>query len=237
MARTSCRENLRIFDRGLSKRWGLVLALGVLLAAVVVFAANWFMDPDEHPRLEMRDVPDGGEEFSVALFQNVATPMRAGHRIHVIDNGAVFDAIASDIASAQTSIHVLSYIWEAGVASDRIVAAIVPRAQAGVQCRIVVDAFGSPDFLEDVAPELEDAGCEIREFRPLLELARNHRKVVVVDGRVAITGGFGMRDDWLGSGREEDEWRDTAVRFEGPAVRDAQQGWPRSRSARPARRS
>jgi cardiolipin synthase len=76
-----------------------------------------------------------------------------------------------------------------------------------------------------VAPELEDAGCEVRDFRPIVEIARNHRKIVVVDGRTAFTGGFGMRDDWLGSGREEDEWRDVAVRFQGPAVRDAQQGF------------
>ena len=225
MGKTSFRDTLHTLDRGLSKRWGLVLALGVLLAAVVVFAANWFLDPEEHPRLELRDVADGGDGFSDALFQNVAVPMRGGHDIELFENGTVFDAIANDIASAQTSIHVLLYIWEDGVASERMVAAIVPRARAGVECRILVDAFGSPDFLEDVAPELEDAGCEVRDFRPILEIARNHRKIVVVDGRVSFTGGFGMRDDWLGSGREEDEWRDTAVRFEGPAVRDAQQGF------------
>lgn len=216
---------MRTLDRGLSKGWGLVLALGVLLAVVVIFATDWFMDDEEHPRLEMRDVADHGEAFSDALFQNVATPMQSGHRVELVHNGAVFDAIAADIASAQTSIHVLVYIWEDGVASERIVEAIEPRARAGVECRILVDAFGSPDFLEDVAPELEDAGCEVRDFRPIVEIARNHRKIVVVDGRTAFTGGFGMRDDWLGSGREEDEWRDVAVRFQGPAVRDAQQGF------------
>jgi len=225
MGRSSFRENMRTFDRWLSRRWGLVLALGVLLAVTIVFVADWFMDDEEHPRLELRDVPDSGEAFSTALFQNVATPMHPGQAIEIVDNGAVFDASASDITSAQTSIHVVVYIWEDGVASERIVAAIVPRARAGVQCRILVDAFGSPDFLEDVAPDLEDAGCEVREFRPIAELARNHRKIVVVDGRIAFTGGFGVADDWLGSGRDEGEWRDVAVRFQGPAVRDAQQGF------------
>ena len=219
---------MRPLDRGLSKGWGIILAVGVLLTVIVVFAADWFADDEEHPRLELHDIPDRGEAFSDALFQTVATPMRGGHDIDLVHNGEVFDAIEGDIAGAKTSIHVLVYIWEDGAASDRIVAAIVPRARAGVECRVLVDAFGSPDFLEDVAPALEDAGCQVREFRPIVEVARSHRKIVVVDGRIAYTGGFGMRDDWLGSGREEDEWRDVAVRFRGPAVREAQQGFAES---------
>jgi cardiolipin synthase len=216
---------VRALDRGLSKGWWILLAVGVLLTLVVVLAVDWFSDDEEHPRLALHDVPDSGEAFSSALFQNVATPMRAGHDIDIVHNGAVFDAIASDIASAQASIHVLVYIWEDGAVSERIVAAIVPRARAGVQCRVLVDAFGSPDFLEEIAPKLEDAGCRVHEFRPTVEIARNHRKLVVVDGRIAFTGGFGMRDEWLGSGLAEDEWRDVAVRFQGPAVRDAQQAF------------
>jgi cardiolipin synthase len=216
---------MHTLDRGLFKGWGLILGLGVVLVVVVVFAVDWFTDDEEHPRLELGDVPDGGEAFSNALFQSVATPMRAGHDIDLVHDGEVFDALASDIASARTSIHVLVYIWEDGLVSERIVAAIVPRARAGVECRVLVDAFGSPDFLEDVSPELEAAGCQVHVFRPRVEIARNHRKLVVVDGRIAFTGGFGMRDEWLGSGREEDEWRDVAVRFQGPAVREAQQAF------------
>lgn len=219
------REIMRALDRGLSRGWWILLAVGVLLTVGVVLAVDWFADDEEHPRLELHDVPDGGEAFSNALFQNVATPMRTGHDIDLIHNGEVFDAIASDIAGAQASIHVLVYIWEEGAVSERLVAAIVPQARAGVQCRVLVDAFGSPDFIEEVAPALEEAGCRVREFRPTVELARNHRKIVVVDGRIALTGGFGMRDEWLGEGLEEDEWRDVAVRFQGPAVREAQQAF------------
>src|SRR5439155_23283458 len=55
--------------------------------------------------------------------------------------------------------------------------------------------------------------------------ARNHRKIVVVDGRRAITGGFGIWSSWLGKGRKPDEWRDTAVRAEGPVVADLQRAF------------
>ena len=54
--------------------------------------------------------------------------------------------------------------------------------------------------------------------------ARSHIRVVVIDGRIGYTGGFGMDDKWLGSGRSEDEWRDTNVRFTGPAVNQLQDG-------------
>jgi len=209
----------------LRRRWPWLLAGALLVAGLVGAIVLVFVGADERPPMRFGEIPDHGEEFSSALYQNVGTPMRTGHRVELLENGEVFDELTAEIAGAQTSIHVLQYIWERGAASDRIVAAISERARAGVECRIVVDAFGSPDFDGDLAPQLEDAGCEIHLFRPDAELSRNHRKIIVIDGRVAVTGGFGVRDEWLGSGREEDEWRDTAVRFRGPAVREAQQAF------------
>lgn len=96
-------------------------------------------------------------------------------------------------------------------------------------CRIVVDDLGSPDFGKDLSPTLTAAGCAVRVFRPMFqnadELARNHRKIVVIDGTLGITGGFGIRDNWLGDGVCNDSWRDTNVRFTGPAVAEAQQAF------------
>lgn len=167
-------------------------------------------------------------ELDTALFQSVAAPLRPGHDVRLLDNGEVFDALVADLRAARSSIHVLMYIWESGAASERVVQALSERARLGVQCRILVDAFGSANFDEQLAPQLSAAGCDVRLFRPLPgadELARNHRKIIVIDGRVAVTGGFGIRDNWLGSGVKEDEWRDTQVRFAGPAVLDAQQAF------------
>lgn len=172
--------------------------------------------------------PPALEELETALFQSVAAPLRPGHDIRVLDNGAVFDALVEDVRAARSSIHALMYIWERGSASDRILQALRERTQAGVQCRILVDAFGSAQFKEQLAPQLEAAGCEVRLFRPLPgadDLARNHRKLFVIDGKVAVTGGFGIRDNWLGNGLKEEEWRDTQLRFAGPAVHEAQQAF------------
>lgn len=168
------------------------------------------------------------ESFPSALFQSVAATLGSGHEVQVLDNGRVFDALVEDIQRARASIHVVMYIWEAGKASDRVLSAITERARSGVKCRILVDAFGSSAFGEQLQAPLEQAGCEVRMFRPLPgydKLARNHRKIVVVDGELGFTGGFGIRDNWLGAGLKEDEWRDTHVRFRGPAVLDAQQAF------------
>ena len=154
--------------------------------------------------------------------------MTAGHRVELVDNGRVFDVLVAEIEKARVSVNIVLYIWEEGVASDRIVAALAARARDGVRVRVLIDAVGSPDFGERLGPMLAEIGCETRIFRPSLPsagLARNHRKIVIIDGVVGLTGGFGIRDNWLGDGCADDAWRDTAVCFAGPAAADAQQAF------------
>ncbi|RYZ42570.1 MAG: hypothetical protein EOO71_07250 [Myxococcaceae bacterium] len=115
-----------------------------------------------------------------------------------------------------------------GRASDRMLEALSQRAAKGVTCRVLVDPMGSGPFEKEVKPKLEAAGCEAHMFRPLPadeNLARNHRKIVVVDGKVAITGGLAIQDEWLGEARNEQEWRDTNVRVQGPVVAQLQQAF------------
>ena len=145
-----------------------------------------------------------------------------GNAVRWVWNGEIFDALVEEIGRARTSVDVVLYIWRPGKASDRILAALAARAP-DVACRIVVDPVGStPAFQREVIPRLQQARCDVHVFRPLGDdavgpsLARNHRKIVVVDGRVAFTGGFGISDEWLGDGVHERSWRDTSVRVEGP---------------------
>ena len=211
----------------------LVAILGLVLL-VLLFATSLgagFVACERHEEehaFQLRaPVPATGAPFASALYQSLGVRMASGHEVTLLNNGAVFDALETEIRGARSSVHVVLYIWEKGAASDRIVNALVDRAKAGVACRILVDDFGSSAFGKDVQPTLVAAGCDVRIFRPLPgvgdKLARNHRKVVVVDGRAAFTGGFGIRDNWLGDGVTNDGWRDANVRFTGPAVADAQQ--------------
>jgi cardiolipin synthase A/B len=186
-------------------------------------------DEDSPPFQLGVPIPSSGANFALALYQSLGVRLAPGHNVTLLGNGSVFDGLEAQIRQARSSVHVLMYIWEEGSASDRMVRALIERAKAGVGCRVLVDAFGSPDFEKDIRPGLVGAGCEVRIFRPLPgygdKLARNHRKVVVVDGRVAFTGGFGVRDNWLGDGVTAEGWRDANVRFAGPAVADAQQAF------------
>jgi cardiolipin synthase len=198
--------------------------------AVLVACAIWLWVTRAPVRgFELRTaVPEAGAGFSLALYQSLGVRLEAGHELTVLENGAVFDALERDIRAAKSSLNLLLYIWEKGAASARISSALSERARAGVACRIVVDDLGSPDFGRDVEPELTRAGCQVRTFRPRKlgnTLARNHRKLVIIDGLLGYTGGFGIRDNWLGDGVHGDHWRDTGVRFSGPAVSGAQQAF------------
>lgn len=173
-------------------------------------------------------VAASGEEFSAALEQSVGVAMLSGHRLEVFENGRIFDALTEAIATARESINVELYIWRKGAASDRVLAAISARTAQGVKCRVLLDAVGSIDLGDALKGQFAGARCELQVFRPLSgssKHARNHRKVVVVDGRVGFTGGFGMDDKWLGDGKSKEEWRDTNVRVEGRAVSQMQEAF------------
>jgi len=172
----------------------------------------------------------GSAALSSALLQSTGHPLRSGNRVTLLRNGEVFDAIEDEIARAESHVHVVIYIWQPGAPSDRILRALGNRRR-GVACRVLVDPFQSQRF-DEVALRLSALGCEWRISRPIegalrrldvrTMLARNHRKIVIRDGRSGITGGFGIWRSWLGDGRTPEAWRDTAARVEGPAVREMQ---------------
>jgi len=104
-----------------------------------------------------------------------------------------------------------------------------------VRVLLLLDAFGSQNLKRSWAESLRKAGVELALLRKLRWYSvhnatdRSHVRVVVVDGRIGYTGGFGLADYWLGDGHHEDQWRESNVRFEGPAVMQLQaafaSGW------------
>lgn len=172
--------------------------------------------------------PEDLEGFSNALYQAVGVELLAGNEVESINNGAFFDALDTEIKAARQSINIVVFIWRAGEPSDRLVASIIERVKDGVDCRILADHVGSLAFEKEVKPTLEQAGCKVFVFRKLqsrLSVARNHRKIFVIDGKVAFTGGVGIFKNWLGDGRHPDEWRESNVRVRGPAVAQMQQAF------------
>jgi cardiolipin synthase len=97
-----------------------------------------------------------------------------------------------------------------------------------VRVLLLLDAFGSQSLKKSWANALKRAGVEVRLLRKVKWYSvhnatdRSHVRVVVIDGRVGYTGGFGLADYWLGNGHAKDQWRESNVRFEGPAVMELQ---------------
>lgn len=146
----------------------------------------------------------------------------------LVDGTATYDAIVAAISAAQHHVHVLYYIFEPDETGRRIRDALVERARAGVRVRVLLDAVGSartrhrPRFLRP----LREAGGEIAYFNPpgLAQLVgrllnfRNHRKIVVCDGRVGFTGGVNVTDEESPAATKAAAWRDTHLRLVGPCV-------------------
>ncbi len=224
----------------LPKRNRLILGLAALLGLGAIGTCA-LSDPKDNNALELpATLPSGKDGLSLSLLQSTGDALQEGNALTLHNNGQMFEAIEGEIAKAKQSIHILVFIWRPSIPGERIITAISKRTREGVACRVVVDPVGSNHF-EEVQPKLEKAGCEVHLFRPIArgptrkKLGRNHRKLVVIDGRSAVTGGFGIQDVWLGDGLSKDEWRDTAVTIRGPVVRDLQlafaEDWQEARGA------
>ncbi|MFL5578538.1 MAG: phospholipase D-like domain-containing protein [Gemmatimonadaceae bacterium] len=153
------------------------------------------------------------------------TPLAPGHRVEVTTCGdETYPRLWEDLRSAQRSITLQMYYCQPGRMADELREILIERARAGVRVLFLRDAFGSGPLPEAYIDSLKAGGVQVAVFRPTrwYELHkvqhRSHIRVVVVDGVVGWTGGFGIDDKWYGDGRHADQWRDTNVRFEGPAV-------------------
>jgi cardiolipin synthase len=171
---------------------------------------------------------DGGlDQVGLALMQATGVSLTDGNRLTWRHDGAVFDAIEEAVRAARHSVHVDVYIWKPGQPGERLADLIARRAREGVAVRILVDPMGSTGFDDALCPGLRAAGCDVRYFRepkrrPFSLTGRNHRKLVVVDGRIGFTGGFGISHEWDGDGLSPGSWRDANAEVEGPVVRQMQ---------------
>lgn len=154
----------------------------------------------------------------------------SGNSIELYRDGrSGLEAMLAAIAGAQRRIHLETYIFRGDTTGRRFVAAMAERARAGVEVRLLYDAVGSLALDVGALAALVRAGGDAVAFNPLGRLyprwaprRRDHRKLLIVDGAAAFTGGLNIGDEYLsGAGSGEDEaglWRDAHVRIAGPAV-------------------
>ena len=221
---------------------GGVAALFVLAMALIGFLAVTRGTPLQ--RVQAPGDPNGPPAVGDVMFEptlELLTKMHLepGNEIEVMINGdQTYPKLWADLRSAKRSITVQMYYAQPGAVADTLRRIVVERAKAGVRVLFLNDAFGAQNLKDEYWQAMKDAGIRVVTFRPVkwydLHKAafRSHIRVVVVDGSVAYTGGFGIDDKWLGDGRHKDQWRDSNVRFRGPAVMALQAtfaaGWAES---------
>ena len=201
---------------------GLLLGLVILLALVI-----WSIRRHKDPDLDIEcDWPI--DELMPTLAGLTLSTAVAGNQAEVHENGAYFDVLIGRILAAEKSVHFETFLWKEGALGRRLADALIDRARAGVQVRVLLDAEGSRDAGAAVVQQMRDAGCRVVFFhaRRLRNIGvfndRDHRKLVVVDGREAFVGGHCIVDHWLGDAEDGKRYGDVSLHLHGPIVHSVQ---------------
>jgi cardiolipin synthase len=207
--------------------------LGLLGLAVLLLAAIGLLYVTRGTpldRVQSLGGPDGPPAIDDPRFRelmelHVKTVLVPGHRASVAINGdQTYPRLWADLRAAKETITLQMYYFQPGRMADEFQKILIAKVGEGVRVLLLHDAFGSAKLSKEYVRALEDAGVEVATFRPVrwYEIhkaqQRSHIRIVVIDGRIAWTGGFGIDDKWYGDGRHDEQWRDTNVRFEGPTV-------------------
>jgi len=190
----------------------------------------------------------------LALEQEISgTPLSLGNRVVLLENGpSTYTAMLGAIASARDHVNMETYILEDDEAGRTFADALIAKRAQGVQVNLIRDGVGTLRTPKEFFKRLTDAGIAVLEFNPVNPLAakagwdvnqRDHRKLLVVDGRVAILGGINISSVYSGgsssiggggspssgsqgaSGKDDKDrlpWRDTDLQIEGPVVAQLQ---------------
>jgi cardiolipin synthase len=206
------------------------IVLAVALTLLVVFIAVNLVGGEtkiERRFTRMYGVDD--PRFAYELGVLLGPPMLAGTTLKALRNGAqIFPAMLAAVRSATTTITFETFIYWSGDIGREFAQALNERARAGVQVHVLLDWVGSHKMDAGVIDDMQSAGVQVHKFHPphWTHLPRfnnrTHRKLLVVDGRLAFTGGVGIAPQWTGHAQDPQHWRDNHFQIEGPVVAQMQ---------------
>ncbi|MGI8731150.1 MAG: phospholipase D-like domain-containing protein [Solirubrobacteraceae bacterium] len=206
-------------------------------AAIAACGVVWYASESLRHRREQgsgyelhgKELDVGSEGFLRAVEAITSSPIARGNEAEIFINGdRIFPALIETIAGARTSVNLLTYIYWHGEIAAAVADAACERARAGVEVNVLLDAVGSAKMGGELVGRMREAGVTVALFRPPKPYAirrlnnRTHRKLLIVDGEVGMTGGVGIADEWSGDAQDPDHWRDTHLRVRGPVVRGLQ---------------
>jgi cardiolipin synthase A/B len=201
--------------------------------AIAAVGAAWYASDSLRHRREQGDgytlhgdaLDVGSLEFLRACEELTGAGSTVGSDVELLINGdQIFPAYLDTIRQAESTINCLTYVYWRGDIAREVAGALADRARDGLEVNVLLDAVGSAKMERDVMATMRDGGVNVARFRPPKPYAlrrlnnRTHRKLLIADGRVGLTGGVGIAEEWTGDAQDPDHWRDTHVRVTGPAV-------------------
>ena len=206
---------MKLYNKKLSEDEKLLQRLKKEMAAYTDEIAS----PDE-----LKD--ENNKELAKMLVKELRSPLTRRNKIKLLINGEEkFPEVMEALRSAKHHIHIEYYIYEQDEIGEQIEEVLIQKAKEGVEVRFIYDDFGSPHIKKRNAERMKKAGVEIYPFQKVhfYLLAnrlnyRNHRKIIVIDGQTAFTGGINVCDKYINNKPGKLFWRDTHVRIDGPGV-------------------
>jgi cardiolipin synthase len=199
------------------------LLVGGCLFAVLLLVLLWSTRAQRYTRVTAGAV-EHLEDFR-GTFEGLLQSWTCGQNsVRLHENRSLFEALLDAISRAEHSVHLECYVWGQGEICERFAATLSSRAREGVEVRLLVDAMGAWTRSTSLFDGMREAGVEIQiyhdfRFRTLGRLnKRDHRKLLVCDGREAFVFGHGIAQEWDGDGDAPQSWRDLGAHIEGPAV-------------------
>ena len=202
----------------------IVLSLG-FLAVILIFCLFFIRRHTLEYHLEHSFSVRSPEFLGSALALADPVPI-PGNKIELLANGdEFFPAMLKAIRDARQTVNFASYIFQSDEVGRQFRDAFCERAKAGIEVRILLDGIGSSWGLDNSDVRMmRDAGCKFAYYHPTVSWRidrtnrRSHRRLLVIDGRLAFTGSAGFASKWAGHAQDKDHWRDTQIRIEGPLV-------------------
>lgn len=204
--------------------WLVALAVLTFVLMVVIL---WSVKRKRRPHMQFAsegDLPD--------LMRSVAGMTQGmvvgGNRLELLQNGAFWDRVFEDISAAKKTINFETFLTKKGELTRRLADALCGKAREGVEVRMMLDGTGGKHFGKTDLKKLRDAGVQVHKYHPIrpstlgLLNNRDHRKIIVIDGKLGFVGGHCVTDNWLGEAQDKQHFRDVSARVEGPVVAQLQ---------------
>jgi len=181
---------------------------------------------EDEELLSAKQATENAKEMASLFLESDESILTKGNKVELfIDGAKKFESLIEDISKAEHHIHMIYYIIHNDKIGNRILKALEERAAAGVNVLVIYDALGSRSLKSNFFKQLEKLGGKAEPFfgskLPIINLRfnyRNHRKIVIIDGKIGYTGGFNVGDEYLGEYKKFGYWRDTHLKIQGNSV-------------------